>query len=59
MKKNKLIMILMLSLILSACGKVKADSTRADVIPSPAPGYKCFIIYDSNGTAVGGNCVKE
>jgi hypothetical protein len=56
---NKLIMIMICGLMMNACGKARGDSTRADVIPSPVVGYKCFIIYDSNGTAVGGNCVKE
>jgi hypothetical protein len=53
------ILITLLMLIVSACGKAKASSSRAEVVPAPLSGYTCFVIYNSDGTAVGGNCVKD
>lgn len=41
-----------------SCSPSKAGSARGELIPSH-PGYTCFIVRDENGTAVGGNCLKE
>jgi hypothetical protein len=43
----------------SGCGKASASVARAETIPSPVSGYTCFIIYNGDGVAVGGNCVKN
>ncbi len=43
----------------SACGKATASSARAETIPSPQSGFTCFIIYNAEGTAVGGNCAAN
>ena len=54
----KTVLILVL-LILTGYGKLRADMTRAELIPSPLSGYKCFAIYNADGIVVGGSCVKE
>jgi hypothetical protein len=44
----------------SACGKVKAGpGARAERVFMDQAGYTCFIIYNDDGDAVGGNCVKD
>jgi hypothetical protein len=43
----------------ASCGRGEASSVRAEVIPAPLSGVQCFAILDSDGKAVGGNCVKE
>lgn len=46
---------------LTRCGTESAQaggSAYADTISGPG-GYTCFAIYNSGGSAVGGNCVKD
>lgn len=45
-----------LSALPSACGKVKASSVVAQIIPGPG-GFTCFAIMDGDRVA-GGNCVS-
>jgi len=56
---KNIIALIVLVLFSSACGKATANSSRAEVVPSPMSGYTCFVIYNGEGVAVGGNCVKE
>lgn len=60
MKNLKLIAIVIgLVIMSSACGTAKGDSARAEQVPAPKSGYSCFILYDGDGKAVGGNCLKD
>lgn len=44
----------------SSCGNAHSANTKyAELIQSNKPGYSCFLIYDENGKAVGGSCVKD
>lgn len=56
---KKAILVLLAILVINSCGKVNSDSTRAELVMSPAAGYRCFAIIDNDGKAVGGNCSKE
>jgi hypothetical protein len=56
---NRLLLLILISLF-PACGTAKsADRPRAERVFVDQAGYVCFIIRDENGTAVGGNCIKE
>ena len=54
----KTISLTILILSILACGSAGSNDNRAESIPSPMSGYKCFVII-SDGKSVGGNCVKE
>lgn len=45
--------------VIASCGRANSDSTHAEVIPVSQVGYTCFVIKDSDGKAVGGNCLKN
>jgi hypothetical protein len=53
------ILLIVIALITSACGRANANSARAEVVPAPLPGYTCFVVYNADGVAVGGNCLKS
>jgi uncharacterized protein YceK len=54
------IMFFILMILISGCGSAKsADRPKAERVFTDQSGYTCFIIRDENGTAVGGNCVKD
>jgi hypothetical protein len=55
----KYALITLLLVLTSACGKATASSARAETIPAPVSGVTCFIVYDAEGKAVGGNCIKS
>jgi hypothetical protein len=52
--------LLSISIIFNACGSAKsAEAPQAERVYTDQAGYTCFIIRDENGTAVGGNCIKD
>jgi hypothetical protein len=54
------LLIVLLALSLSACGKVKAGpGARAERVFVDQAGYTCFIIFNDDGDALGGNCLRE
>lgn len=56
------VVVTLLMLTLAGCGDsdVKADNGYlAQEIQSSVPGYKCFVILNGSGNAVGGNCARE
>jgi hypothetical protein len=55
----KYLIVILILITSSACGKATASSARAETIPSPQAGFTCFIIYNAEGTAVGGNCAAN
>jgi hypothetical protein len=60
MKKDKVLLMLVVIVGLLACGKVKSsDRAKAERVFTDQAGYTCFIVRDEDGKAVGGNCIKE
>lgn len=52
--------IITIAIFQSGCGKANSsDRASADRVFTDQAGFTCFIIRDENGTAVGGNCIKE
>lgn len=58
---TKVFVLISLSIIsITSCGKsANSDSTHAELVQAPLPGYVCFAIKNNAGETVGGNCIKE
>lgn len=47
------------ALLIAACGSAQSARPYIETTGSPLPGYQCFIVRDSGGAVVGGNCVVK
>ncbi len=56
--KLYIIILALLTITSMRCAR-SSPSPHAETIPTPQVGFVCFVIYDENNKAIGGNCAKE